>query len=409
MKKLIFRIIGLIIVLVIISHSSVALAASTIDSLNNEKNKNNQQAKDIKDEKDKVTAEKNKTVQEVEELNTKISEYESQISELEGKLRNLNNQIGEKENQINQAQEDYTKQEELLEKRLVAMQESGDTSFLDVLLNSKGLVDFISNYYLISEMANSDTKLLKEIQDKKTEIENAKAELEKNKNEVTTTKASVQGVETQLKSAKAEKDKKVANLTEDEKALQAQIDELAQANKAIDSKMKQIQEQIRKEAEEEAKKHGNSNNGASNNGGVSISAPSAAGFILPVPTGYKTITTGLYYSSGQYHGAVDFGSGGINGQPIYAVADGKVVISERLQGSYGNYIVIYHNNGLFTLYAHGQDGSRAVQVGQTVKQGQQIMRVGTTGNSSGPHLHFEVRKYPGNYSNRVDPRPYLPK
>ena len=65
-------------------------------------------------------------------------------------------------------------------------------------------------------------------------------------------------------------------------------------------------------------------------------------------------------------------------------------------------------NGLFTLYAHGQDGSRTVQAGQTVKQGQQIMRVGSTGNSSGPHLHFEVRTFPGNYSNRVDPRLYLP-
>ncbi|MCI8444139.1 MAG: M23 family metallopeptidase [Clostridia bacterium] len=117
----------------------------------------------------------------------------------------------------------------------------------------------------------------------------------------------------------------------------------------------------------------------------------------------------MYYSSGQYHGAVDFGSGGINGQPIYAVADGYVVTSTRLNGSYGNYILIAHYNGLYTLYAHGQDGSRTVSAGQTVKQGQQIMRVGNTGNSSGPHLHFEVRTSPGTYSNRVNPMNYLGK
>ena len=66
-----------------------------------------------------------------------------------------------------------------------------------------------------------------------------------------------------------------------------------------------------------------------------------------------------------------------------------------------------HDNGLFTLYAHGQDGSRTVSVGQRVKQGQQIMRVGTTGNSTGPHLHFEVRVSPGLYANRRNPLNYL--
>ena len=76
--------------------------------------------------------------------------------------------------------------------------------------------------------------------------------------------------------------------------------------------------------------------------------------------------------------------------------------------SNGNYIIIAHYNGLYTLYAHGQNGSRTVSEGQTVKQGQQIMRVGTTGNSTGPHLHFEVRTSPGTYSCRVDPRAYLP-
>lgn len=88
-------------------------------------------------------------------------------------------------------------------------------------------------------------------------------------------------------------------------------------------------------------------------------------FIKPVNS---YITTGMYYSSGQYHGAVDFGAAGINGAPVYAVADGYVVTSTRLNGSYGNYIIIAHYNGLYTLYAHGQDGSRKVSAGQTVKK-----------------------------------------
>ena len=117
----------------------------------------------------------------------------------------------------------------------------------------------------------------------------------------------------------------------------------------------------------------------------------------------------MYYSSGSYHGAVDFGASGVNGMPVYAVADGIVVTTAALTTSYGNYIILYHpSSNLYTLYAHGQAGSISVSQGQTVKQGQQIMRVGTTGNSTGPHLHFEVRTSPGYYSNRVNPAAYLP-
>ena len=116
----------------------------------------------------------------------------------------------------------------------------------------------------------------------------------------------------------------------------------------------------------------------------------------------------MYYSSGAYHGAVDFGSSGISGQPVYAVADGIVVTAKALTTSYGNYVIIMHDNGLYTLYAHGQAGSITVSQYERVKQGQQIMRVGNTGNSSGPHLHFEVRLSPGLYSNRVNPTTYLP-
>ena len=134
---------------------------------------------------------------------------------------------------------------------------------------------------------------------------------------------------------------------------------------------------------------------------------SSSGFIRPVK-GYP-ITTGMYYnSSGKYHGAVDFSGPGIAGKPIYAVADGYVVTTRRLNYSYGNYILIAHYNGLYTLYAHGKPGSIRVSPGQRVVQGQQIMSVGTTGNSTGYHLHFEVRTGNGTFSERVNPMKYLP-
>ena len=400
MKKLSLKILGVLIILIVMLNSTVALAADNINQLNSQKQQNKEKINEVEEKKEEITEQKNKTVKEVEKLNSQISDYEDQIEELDARISNLNTKITESQEKLDKAQEDYTNQEKLLEARLVAIQEAGETSYLDFLLSSDSITDLISNYYLVTEITENDTQLLEKIQKQKAEIEKAKSELESSKKELTTSKASKQSVSTQLKTAKNEKDKQVAQLSEDEKKLQQEIDELNQANRSIDSQIKAAQEAIKKYQQQQ-------NNSSSSS--KPSTSPSSSGFIWPVPAAYARITTGAYYSSGQYHGAVDFGSAGINGQPIYAVADGYVVTSTRLNGSYGNYIIIAHANGLYTLYAHGQDGSRTVSAGQTVKQGQQIMRVGNTGNSTGPHLHFEVRKSPGTYSNRVYPRDYLPK
>ena len=402
MKRKCFKLLMIAVLTIFMFNLPLTLAASTTD-LNNQKEENQNKIEESKEKKEEITAEKNQTVAEVEEISDKISDYESQISELNTKISDLNAKISESEQKLNEAQEDYTKQEELLEARLVATYEAGETSYLDFLLSSDGIIDFISNFYLVSEIATSDAELLDSIQKQKEEIEQAKTDLENDKKELDTSKAQMQSVTTQLQQTKSEKNAKVAQLTEEEQKIQDQIDELNQANKSIDAK---IQAAIKKA--QEASKNNSSSGSSGGTSGGGQSAPSSSGFIYPVPSAYSKITTGLYYSSGQYHGAVDFGSAGINGQPIYAVADGEVIVSERLSGSYGNYIIIMHNNGLFTLYAHGQDGSRTVSVGDTVRQGQQIMRVGTTGNSTGPHLHFEVRTSPGTYSCRVNPMNYLP-
>lgn len=402
MKRKCFKLLMIAVLTIFMFNLPLTLAASTTD-LNNQKEENQNKIEESKEKKEEITAEKNQTVAEVEEISEKISDYESQISELNTKISDLNAKISESEQKLNEAQEDYTKQEELLEDRLVATYEAGETSYLDFLLSSDGIIDFISNFYLVSEIATSDAELLDSIQKQKEEIQQAKTDLENDKKELDTSKAQMQSVTTQLQQTKSEKNAKVAQLTEEEQKIQDQIDELNQANKSIDAK---IQAAIKKA--QEASKNNSSSGSSGGTSGGGQSAPSSSGFIYPVPSAYSKITTGLYYSSGQYHGAVDFGSAGINGQPIYAVADGEVIVSERLSGSYGNYIIIMHNNGLFTLYAHGQDGSRTVSVGDTVRQGQQIMRVGTTGNSTGPHLHFEVRTSPGTYSCRVNPMNYLP-
>ena len=411
MKKYMFKLIGTFTILIILIQVNFSIAATTTQ-LNNEKEQNQQQIEEKNQQKEEIQAEKSETVKEIEQITSQIQDYENQINELNTKITDLNNQIQESEEKLNKAQEDYTKQEELLEARLVANYEAGETSFLDVLLSSDSITDLISNYYLVTEIATNDAELLDNIQKEKEEIEAMKTNLEASKKELDTSKAQKQSVSTQLQSSKSEKDQYVTKLTADEKAIQSQIDELTEANKSIDAEIKQKEAEMRRKLEEYKKQQqqNNSSNSSSSNGGTSTGggAVSSSGFIYPVPSGYTRITTQLYYSSGQYHGAVDFGSGGINGQPVYAVADGIVYTAKALTTSYGNYVIILHDNGLYTLYAHGQAGSIRVSEGQRVKQGQQIMNVGSTGNSSGPHLHFEVRVSPGTYDCRRNPMNYLP-
>lgn len=347
---------------------------------------------------------KDETLKEVEKLNVQISDYEGQIETLDEQIVSTNKKIEDAQTKLQKAQKDYENQEKLLKERLVASYEAGETSYLDFLLSSESLTDLISNYYLVEEIASYDAELLDKIEKEKKEIEQAKQTLENSKKELATQKASKQSVSLQLKTSKSEKDKYVSQLSEEEKQLQSRIDQLKKDNQSIDAKIRAKQAEIEAALKRQQEQNRNNSNSGSNNSS-SNSGTSSSGFIKPVNS---YVTTGMYYSSGAYHGAVDFGAAGVNGMPVYAAADGIVHTTAALTTSYGNYVIIAHYNGLYTLYAHGQAGSICVSEGQAVKKGQQIMRVGSTGNSTGPHLHFEVRKSPGTYSCRVNPLSYLP-
>lgn len=415
MKIVFKKLIGVLIVITLLTSTNIAFAVSQSD-INNQKKQqeqNDEKKKELKDKQDEVKEIKDETLKEVEKLNTQINDYQSQITSLDSQIDDANVKIKEAEQKLVENQKEYEEKQELFKQRLVTIYESGETTYLDFLLSSQSLTDFISNYYLVSEVAEMDVELIEKIEKQKEEIEESKKQIESSKNELTTAKASKENVAKELKDVKSQKDEKVSQLSAEEQKIQSQIEEIQKDNASINKKIQSMQAELKRIQEEEAKKNqNNSNSGNSsnsnnnNNNSNSTGGTSSAGFIRPVNS---YITTGLYYSSGAYHGAVDFGASGVNGMPVYAVADGIVVTTQALTTSYGNYIIIYHpKSNLYTLYAHGQAGSIRVSALQTVKQGQQIMNVGSTGNSSGPHLHFEVRTAPGLYNNRVDPRAYLP-
>ena len=392
MKKIGLKIVGILIIAIILLQFNVVLAA-TKSELNASSSETDKKIEEAKEELENIDAQKSEALQQVEELITQISSYQSEIDELDTKISDMNDQIGDAQNKINEKQNNYDKQQDLLEKRLVATYEAGETSFLDVLLSSESLTDLISNYYYVSQIADADISLMEQIENEKKEIEEAKTTLETSKQELDSTRAQKQQKATELQNAKSQKDTYVAQLNEEEKNTQAELEQFEQDKRDIQAQLAQI-------AREEAANAGNSNIGNITNN------PSSSGYIRPI-VGYS-ITTGWMGYSG--HTGVDFSGAGIAGKPILAAKAGTVVTSTALKysngnyRSYGEYIVINHHDGTMTLYAHGAPGSRLVSAGQTVSQGQQIMSVGTTGNSTGYHLHFEVRVN----GVPVNPTPYLP-
>lgn len=402
MKNIVQKIIVITIISILLLYTNTLIVSNAANEISNyqaEQKQNESKITETQEKMKEVEKIKDETLKEVEKLNVQISDYEGQIETLDEQIVSTNKKIEDAQTKLQKAQKDYENQEKLLKERLVASYEAGETSYLDFLLSSESLTDLISNYYLVEEIASYDAELLDKIEKEKKEIEQAKQTLENSKKELATQKASKQSVSLQLKTSKSEKDKYVSQLSEEEKQLQSRIDQLKKDNQSIDAKIRAKQAEIKAALKRQQEQNRNNSNSGSNNSS-SNSGTSSSGFIKPVNS---YVTTGMYYSSGAYHGAVDFGAAGVNGMPVYAAADGIVHTTAALTTSYGNYVIIAHYNGLYTLYAHGQAGSICVSEGQAVKQGQQIMRVGSTGNSTGPHLHFEVRKSPGTYSCRVNP------
>lgn len=375
-----------IIFIIGLSGNIMTALATTQSDLNDIQDKIDATKKEIDQVEDALTG----ALAQVQSLNAEISEHENNIEELDTKIENINSQIKQAEDDLEQAEADYEHQQELLEKRLVAIYKSGNTTYLDVLLSSKNIVDFISKYHNVEKIAECDQNLLKQIESNKKNIEESKTLLETSKEQIEALKKSKEATIDALKASQAMKKSYVDQLSAEEKALEAELEEFERDKKKIQEELERIALQ--------------------NNGGVAVvpGKPSEAGYIFPVAGLNIYNINRRYYPSYPGHTGVDININ-VKGKSVVAVKDGTVVTSTALRRSdgtyrsYGEYVVIDHHDGTMTLYAHMSPNSRRVSVGQKVVQGQVLGIVGTTGNSTGLHLHFEVRIN----GKCVNPLPYL--
>lgn len=387
------KVVGILLVLIMVMQLNLSLAA-TKSELEGQQEEIDGKIEDAEQHIKEIESKKSETLKEVETLISQISAYEIELEDLQDKIDALQTQIDSAEENIKKKEEEYTKEQELLDERLITMYERGDTSYLDVLLSSDNIVEFISTYYLLTEIVEADTQLLEEIENQKKTIEEEKSKLESDKKEIDTVKATKESTYTKLKNAQSQKKSYVNQLSQEEKETQKELEQFEKDKKEIQNELKKLAEQSKQSVTNIA------------------NTPSSSGYISPLAGKTKAnITTGyMGYTNPARgnHTGVDFAIAA--GTPIRAVKDGTVVISTALRyangnyRSFGEYIVIDHHDGTMTLYGHMLSGSRKVSVGQTVTQGQTIGLVGSTGNSTGNHLHFEVRIN----GSPVNPTPYLP-
>ncbi len=330
-----------------------------------------------------VQSELTASVQKIQELDDQITEYQNQYNELQNQINSLEQQIETTNNNLANLENEYNKKEKLLKTRIVALYEDGDSTYLDVLLDSKNLIDFISRYFMLEQIIEFDTDLLNELESQSQEIEKQKAEQETQETDLRVAKAKAGQMQILMENNKMVQENYMSKLTDEEKKLQEQIEQFK-------AEQAEIERQI------QAAYNYGTGLAIQFTGGVMIWPIAKEGTYITSPYGNRLHPIqGVY----KYHDGIDIGNAGF-GAPVVAAADGIVVYAAQMSG-YGNCVMIYHGDGLITLYGHGQEIKTSV--GTPVKQGDVIMLVGSTGNSTGPHLHFEVRKD----GEVVDPIPYL--
>lgn len=351
--------------------------SETIKNLELQKNDLISQKDESNSQLEFISEELSETVAEISELTQKIYDKQTELEEMTAKTEIIEKRILKVKKQLVEATDEYNNQKELLEKRLVAMYEMGETSYLDLLLNSKGISDFLSNYYYISEIATTDSQLLNVVSNQKMIIEKMMIKLEEYEADLTKTKADLEKASIAISNMVIIKNQRVEELSEEELNIQKEIEEYQNEIQKIESEIRLLSL--------------SSNN--ENYVGGTMEWPVPGYTRISSPFGMRTHPiTGVY----KLHTGTDISAP--MGAMFVAANDG-IVTKAGTNTAYGNMVIIDHGGGITTLYAHGSE--IMVEEGQIVKQGEQVLKVGSTGYSTGPHAHFEIR-INGQYVNPLD-------
>lgn len=368
-----------------------ALAAPIHVKANPEVNKLQEEKRHITEEKKvqkgKLDEIKNKIAAKETEVNSaqaKVNEYENkidtlhnEISETDSEINQVKNSIEENTKEIASAEKEKQLKQDILGERLRNVYKSNlSNKFLYIVLESQSISELLSNITNIQLLVKTDNELIAEVEALQSKLESRQAQLENSKKTLNQKKNELVSKEESLNVVKAEHEETL-------NTYKSQLDELESLESDKNAELRELanrEDEIEKEIQSYFST--SSTDGSSNN--------VSSGFIRPVDSSTITSSYGprVHPVTGQYkvHTGVDFAAPA--GAPFYASKDGIVTTAEY-HPAYGNMVIIDHGGGYSTLYAHAS--SLNVSAGQRVKQGQVVSLVGSTGYSTGPHAHFEIR------------------
>ncbi len=371
MKKLISLTVAMIVIL-----GGASFATNYTDKLE-DINKN------IKNVKEEINTKQN-TVKGINEailvLDAKIDESEQKISAIKVDIEKTQAEIDVTQGEINELEDNIDINTDLMGDRLRVMYRTSDIDYVQILLNSSDMKELLSNMTVIKKIVKNDKEVLEKLKEQKDEVEEKKASLLNEERRMSVFKASLEKEQKILEETVREQNSNKQTLLNDIEELKKMEDALLQEANDLKSKIRELQK---------------SKGIGGNYKGGTMAWPVSGGGRVTSGFGYRIHPI---LKERKFHTGIDIAAP--SGTDILAANDGRVIFAGT-KGSYGKAVVVDHGGGIVTLYAHCS--SISVSDGQDVKKGDTIAKVGSTGRSTGPHLHFEVR-IDGDY---VDPAPYI--
>lgn len=363
---------------------AAAVTWADVNDLKDEAGDLADQRKELESQLDALADDKSEALKRKDLLDQQITNLSSQIRNVEAQISTYETLITQTEAELAEAQEKEEAQYELFCSRVRDMEKRGTVSYWSVLFRATSFTDLLGRLDIINEIMDADQAVIDELKALQEEIETKKTELETSIKESEAAKADLVTKKNDLDVQRTKANQLVQEIESNESEYQSTLDAIEAEEESIQKKIVQLSQQL-----------------AAQNG--SSSSAALGGYIWPVssrritsPFGNRN--TGIAGASTNHKG-VDIGGVYYTSQ-VHAAKAGTVIIS-TYSSSYGNYVVVSHGSGNTTLYAHMS--SRSVSVGDYVNQGDVLGITGSTGISSGPHLHFEITEN----GTRVNPLNYL--
>lgn len=341
--------------------------AGELQDAQNKLNKIQQSINENKKKQAQISSQKKDIAGQIKELDAKLNAISTELTNAQNKLTDISAKLNKTQVELDAAKKTELKQRNILKERVRAMYISGETGYLDVILSSQDFADFISRLDLIKRIVNYDINLFNSYHNQRKIVEQKEQELAQMKKDVENYKNQVALRQRDLQVAVASRQGMMRDLERQQKIYEEQENELLQQSNQLQSVIRELQ------SKSTLKYSG---------GKLAWPVPSSSTITSPFGTRFHPILK-KYITHTGIDIAADYGAA------IVAAADGKVIFA-GYYGGYGYAVIIDHGDGISTLYGHNSE--LLVKTGDTVKRGQQIAKAGSTGLSTGPHCHFEVRK-----------------